>query len=255
MSFIQSLLIVSLLAAPSVHAAIDFDTAVNVLRKVKVALGKTQQSEGVRLTFNLAWKRSDFSATPSCQSRSSEDHLVFLTGGVARADYMTADTFAVIACHEAAHCFGGEPRVIRGASVRARVTVEGQSDFWAANTCLREYFGNQLVSQNFCGSDSWPAFDRGITRLCQSAYPNQVDQFICAKTIASAEGAVRGSMRKGERVDIGTPSPLVVSATDLDHPSAQCRLDTFVQAAVCPQGECLNDRPRCWYHPSSGEGP
>jgi len=72
-----------------------------------------------------------------------------------------------------------------------------------------------------------------------------------------------------------TPDPNVVAETDDSHPATQCRLDTYLQGALCtkPVSEAFSDedpapgactrsqgyavgmRPLCWYKPPAGETP
>ena len=194
--------------------------------------------------------------------------IIKMFGGLARHEEVTADAFALVACHELGHHLGGAPlyRSISWAS------NEGQSDYYATLKCARKIW----------------ATDNNVEIMEQRLEDGQIDEYAlnaCNETHASPENralCLRGSMgglslarllavlgRSGE-VSFSTPDVKVVDRTQDRHPAAQCRLDTYFQAALCladhnvepsksdeGTGMCTRakgfengNRPLCWYAPS-----
>ena len=85
--------------------------------------------------------------------------------------------------------------------------------------------------------------------------------------------ALLGSLGGEPASHFDTPDQNVVSATNDEHPAAQCRLDTYFQGSLCSkaytidmsmtdpavggcvasQGYTSGMRPQCWYKPAAGE--
>ena len=136
---------------------------------------------------------------------TEEGAHIAMFGGMARAPYMNRDGLELILCHELGHHLAGPP--IKKKSTWA--SAEGQADYFATNSCLKELWKGDYR-------------ERSIT-----ASLNVV------KMIAEVSG--------DKLPDIRTPDPLKVEVTELDYPSLQCRLDTFVA------GTLVHSRPKCWF--------
>jgi len=192
---------------------------------------------------------------------------ISMFGGLARHQAVTADGFALVACHELGHHLGGLPKK-RSWWGGSWASNEGQSDYFGNSKCLRKYFEK----------------DSNIDVVAQMDVPELVSEkcmtnFTSAEEVAICErGAMAGLSLAGlfhdlrdmdEPLRFDTPDPSVVSSTDHNHPASQCRLDTYYQAALCgvsayvdvsdddaTTGTCnrvARDidglRPLCWYKP------
>lgn len=192
---------------------------------------------------------------------------ISMFGGLARHQAVTADGFALVACHELGHHLGGQPKK-RSWWGGSWASNEGQSDYFGNSKCLRKYFEK----------------DNNIDIVSQMDVPEMVSEkcmvnFTSAEEVATCErGAMAGLSLAGlfhdlrdmdEPLRFDTPDPNVVSRTDHKHPASQCRLDTYYQAALCEvsayvdvsdddatTGTCNRAashvdglRPLCWYKP------
>ncbi len=219
------------------------------------------------------WNTAFISASADIKLVGNQKYYrIMLNGGALRRPGFTRDETALIACHELGHLIGGEPTKLTnggGISViidgeddsgfRYRTSVEGQSDYWAASRCLKQYFSVQNNAAWETGLNS--PRNQQAAALCEKNYVTRVEQLICERSIESAlrfaydEWAYSKERKSGiPAPQVNTPDSVVVEQTRISHPSPQCRLDTFVAGALCK--ECNSDlnvtmgpRPSCWYHP------
>jgi hypothetical protein len=186
---------------------------------------------------------------------------VNMFGGLARHSEMTADGFALVVCHELGHHLAGAPN-------RAWASVEGQSDYYATTKCARLIWEKQN-NEEIVGKLNVPS---AIVNSCRTQYSNLEDQLICQRSAMGglSLAKVLGSLGGNANVSFSTPDTSVVSATNPNHPKAQCRLDTYLAGALCDkdaytspgkddeftgfcnafEGDVLGLRPLCWYKPS-----
>ncbi|EQC43790.1 hypothetical protein [Bacteriovorax sp. Seq25_V] len=183
------------------------------------------------LEVRLAWERNDVNAYAS-----REDGLMVITilGGLIRHKQMNIQTFQTILCHELGHHFGGVPY-----KQGRWATVEGKSDYYATNTCLKEYIANE-DNQNFMKMHKDESSQIG---LCAS------NDYLCQRLILSGKNTAEFShklsnTRRGNRFPfpkLTRQDSSIVTQTMEEHPAPQCRLDTF-KAGI------LNESyPKCWY--------
>jgi len=139
---------------------------------------------------------------------TEEGAHIAMFGGMARAPYMDRDGLELILCHELGHHLAGPPLKKKSAWASA----EGQADYFATNSCLKELWKDD--PENFK-----------------------------ARSLEASKNVIKMIAVVSEDVlpDIATPDPLIVQETELDYPSLQCRLDTFVA------GTFNSSRPKCWY--------
>ncbi|MBF0360718.1 MAG: M48 family metalloprotease [Oligoflexia bacterium] len=220
-------------------------------------------AKGATLSISGDWNDGTVNAYAS---RSGKTWKVNLFGGLARHETITPDGFALVICHELGHHLGGAPKIQN--YFNSWATNEGQSDYFATLKCLRKYFekdNNEQVVANL----NVPAY---VTSLCEQTHSNREDVAICKRGAMAGKSVadlfvVLGNVSK---VDFSTPDPTVVSKTNDSHPAAQCRLDTYLEGAVCAanenedvsdtdvtKGTCtkrngftLGLRSRCWYKPT-----
>ncbi|MBM3381697.1 MAG: hypothetical protein FJY29_04570 [Betaproteobacteria bacterium] len=192
-------------------------------------------ARGARLVSNNLW--TDPTVNASAQ-QSGSSWIINMYGGLARRPEVTADGFALVVCHELGHHLGGFP--FYGDSDWA--SSEGQSDYFATQSCAREIWRNQ-TTENARFRQLVGAFEK---QKCDAAWSKVEDQDLCYRTVAAGHslatllGALR-SRSNPPRFD--TPDQRKVSATFTGHPEAQCRLDTYLSGALCGVGFDKNQIP------------
>ncbi len=139
---------------------------------------------------------------------------------------LSEDVLALVLCHELGHVFGGFPFIGVGT-----LAAEGQADYFATKECLPRLFAPDSHLNAAAGA----TIDPLVRAQCDEAWPALPDQQLCHR-IASV------SQDFGEflavRNDIPAPvqtqrDSSVVSITNDDHPSLQCRSDTLLAGALC----------------------
>lgn len=157
---------------------------------------------------------------------------VSLWGGTARAPGASLVALAGILCHEVGHILGGAPhQTIPGAEWSS---TEGQSDFYAGRDCLPQFLEKhpELVVTP----------EPEALELCEG-------HLLCARTATAGLELVRFFQRfdpeSVAQLSVRTPAPAVDTMLLNVYPSPQCRLDSYVQGALCQLGrECRP--PACW---------
>jgi hypothetical protein len=192
---------------------------------------------------------------------------LYFFGGLARRPELTADAFALIVCHEMGHLVAGYPLY-----PFYRMSVEGQSDYFATQSCAKMIWQHE-PEENAKFASFVPA---NLKTNCYANYFHQNDRNICYRTVAATLAMAKlqaylATQRMGIEVVTSpdTPDLTEVDAIIEDYPPAQCRLDTSLAGAFCnkplepyliPQtleeqdehlcsasrGEAFA-RPRCWF--------
>ncbi len=170
--------------------------------------------------------------------------------------FMSATSFAMVACHELAHCLSGPPYMSNGA-------VELQSDYWSTAKCMKRYLKETKVAPEIL-----PSIPE--EEVCRRAHNTADDQEICIQIVRASVGLMSLLENQAivpERLD--TPSQKVVQKTERYYTDDQCRLDTLFQGALCSvdpaiessekneftgycnrkDGFTIGFRPQCWYRP------
>ena len=164
--------------------------------------------------------------------------LISLSGGLARQPLMTRDAFALVACHEIGHHLGGPPHMMI-----LSLSVEGQSDYFATSKCAREFFADE---DNLAVLRQHPVESYVISE-CRKSFSTPADRLICVRSSVAAKTLVRSLQvinHDKSVVSFQTPDPRPAGwFANLNHPEAQCRLDTFFNAARDLP------RPHCWFTP------
>lgn len=201
--------------------------------------------------------------------RGSKWHVAMF-GGLARHPETTQDGFSAVICHEIGHHIGGAPK--KGSWMSAWASNEGQSDYFATAKCLKLLFEKQeeetLKRYHAAKQDEE---EKTAKLLCDSIHSEELEAAICYRASIAGKSLARllGSLRGNADVSFSTPDPAVVSKTDHNHPKAQCRMDTYLQGALCDKDKrerpsqtdaavsyCMRAdgyqegvRPLCWYKP------
>ena len=235
-----------------------------VLDRVQAIYGPIIAAKGGVLVINRHW---DDDTVNAYAQRQGNQYLIDMFGGLARHQAVTQDGFALVACHELGHHLGGFPKI--GGTEWA--TNEGGADYFGNLKCLRRIFADPSTA-SFTRMEGQ---DEQAKAACAAAFPSsKSDQAQCVR--GTMAGISLATLLAGDGAavpNIATPDPAIVQQTDDEHPAAQCRLDTYFQAALCPRsykedmsdtdpstGACtasrgytIGLRPRCWYKPAPGE--
>lgn len=232
-----------------------------VIDKLETIYAPIVADMGGRLTINRKWD----DATVNANATRLGGWIVNMYGGLARHPSITSDGFALVLCHEIGHHLGGAPKV--RSLFNRWASNEGQSDYFATLKCLRQAFLND-DNASIVRSLNAPA---PLVNACAKAWANKDDRDICVRN-GMAGASVAGlfaALRNQAEAKFETPDTNVVSKTDDKHPAHQCRLDTYLQGALCEQsfneevsqkdevkGTCHGStghkaglRPLCWFKP------
>ncbi len=155
-------------------------------------------------------------------------HYIYIFGGYAKQKFMTLDGLALTICHELGHAFAGAPFKNNGAS------VEAQSDYFAAKTCLPLFFKYMASTDEFLD-------DNYVYNLCEKSAP---DQKFCLRAFKAFESMLKYFESLGEVAyfhDIDRSIVEELNTNNSFYPNAQCRIDTMIQ------GLLNKERPLCWY--------
>lgn len=158
-----------------------------------------------------------------------------ITGGLARHPRMTRDGLVLILCHEMGHFLGGEPKDPR----QAWMSVEGQADDFATRECFPRIMAGQ-DHRPWARENEVPA---DVLERCEGVYPDQNRALLCARSVvAGMAGLLMLQETFGGDVPAYGESDPTQTLFDLPtYPSPQCRLDTYLNAALGAP------RPRCWH--------
>ncbi|WP_374029253.1 hypothetical protein [Bdellovibrio bacteriovorus] len=190
---------------------------------------KAKEQTGLSLYVPFEWQSPWFGA----YAKRTEDYSqISLLGGMARAPGATKAALVAILCHELGHHIGGAP--LQTIPSVEWSSSEGQSDFYAATQCLPE------MLQSYPELASEPSQE--VLQKCG-------ENLLCARTMQAGLEMIQLTQRYSYR-DY-TPVQVTaseVAATELirnRYPTDQCRLDTFVQGALCQLGSACR-APVCW---------
>lgn len=237
----------------------------HIINKIEKIYSPEIESQGAKLVIKKKWK----SRTVNAYAYQKEQNwYIKLFGGMAREKAITADGFALVVCHELGHHMGGAPKKLGSDKWSS---PEGQSDYWGASKCLKRFFADEDNAKALSGRD----IDPEITSRCQEFHKTENDIAICQRvalaglSLASLFNIASPQDPYPKELSFTDQDPMVVDQTSFDHPKAQCRLDTFFEAALCTKdpkekvdnadptigtcnrqaGDSRGFRPLCWYRP------
>lgn len=214
---------------------------------------------GKNLIVEDGWNISEVNAYAQCEGRNC---YIKIFGGLARRYEITEEGLTMVVCHELGHIMGGFP------FVQYPFANEGQADYYASQVCAKRFWwekNNALYRDQIGGKE----------RLaCDRAYKYAYGRELCYRSMAGAwsTSSLLATMDSA-RISFSTPDSTVVGTTYNSHPNAQCRLDTYFKASLCPVGRndrviptsetdaykysCSRyhgftegNRPLCWYRPT-----
>ncbi|MGE0173439.1 MAG: hypothetical protein AB7T49_11650 [Oligoflexales bacterium] len=230
-----------------------------VLDKVEASYKPVFESHGAVLIIQKLWNDDEENASAS---RTENSWIVTMYGGLARNSKITKDAYTLIACHELGHHLGGFVFKEKWSA------AEGQSDYFAAMSCLERLWGNAAEENR----SSRKSVDPKAKEMCDGVHSDSARQDLCYRVMMAGYSAASSLAGQGA-VSFSTPDEYETNVTNVWHPTPQCRLDTFIQAALCtlsyeatviPQTEeessqytCMTARgfdvgmrPRCWFAPA-----
>ena len=236
------------------------------------------EHDGV-FVMNRLWTNNTVNASANQRSVGGEtEWIVNMYGGLARRPEVTIDGFTLVICHELGHHLAGY--FFYGGFLGGWAASEGQSDYFATQSCAREVWRNDLEDN----AQFREFIEETPKNYCDAVWDTEADQNLCYRTmLASKSLADLLAALRGDTVDFATPDSNEVSRSNDRHPAAQCRLDTYVAGATCLMdfdpmtipgkidGQASNSeeaeeesnlvscariaefdqgtRPRCWYRP------
>ena len=181
-----------------------------------------------RLIINKRWSDSTVNANVS---RRWGTVYINMYGGLYRRPEVTPEAFALVVCHELGHAYGGRPYI----APSARLSAEGQSDYYGARSCLRRVMQHFEESPESIGMDLPYAEE-----VCEE------DDEECARGLKAGFGLgwLLQVLMDEPRISYETPDEVEVDQMELSYPkTVQCRLDTY-RAGILDE-----PRPRCWFKP------
>jgi len=227
-----------------------------VMDKIESVYGPIIAAHGGHLVVNRLWDDATVNASAEQQGG---DWIINMYGGLARHPAVTQDGMMLVACHELGHHLGGFP-LIGGAGWASN---EGAADYFAGLKCLRLTLGDSAASN----------VDPTAKSSCAAVYPEGAARNHCEASVMAgvSVSTLLAELGGSPTPTLTTPDTSTVDQTNDEHPAAQCRLDTYYQAALCgkpvnedvsrsdPFGGCtqkdgfkVGARPRCWYAPAAG---
>jgi len=270
------LLLLSLLMAVDVTAQTSLDQFNEITKDV---LKIYESSLNKKIVVSKNWSDDSLKVTPLDMGTHFS---LYIAGGIFRLKSITPDAFALILCHEIGHFAGGAPTYGEKAlsPEEGDLSAEGQADYWASAKCFRKVFADKdnlsfmkdfkkQKANSFVFKEMLPI----INKKCSEVWlPSLKRVAQCERTIVAARSFARTVRIKSNEkywVNITTPSPIIAPYTNLFHPPAQCRFDTYVAGALCEipssedvsfenmdDGVCsrskgyeISARPLCWYKP------
>lgn len=234
-----------------------------VLDKIEGIYAPIIKGLGGKLVIERNWTDDTVNAYAQ---RQGNVYKISMFGGLARHEAVTQDGFALVACHELGHHLGGAPKTSSWAS------NEGEADYYGNLKCLRRVFSSGAGMFTRAASN-----DEAARKACTASFSTAPDRALCMREANAGVslGTLLNILGGGTTPpQFDTPDTSVVETTDDSHPAAQCRLDTYFQAALCarPWTETMSDtdpnvgactrsqgfttglRPLCWYKPTPSEG-
>lgn len=229
---------------------------------------------GVKLTPQLKW--SDPTVNASAQQFSPTDWRINMYGGLARRPEVTQDGFALVVCHELGHHLGGFP--FYGEAQWA--AAEGQADYFATQSCAKWIWSHDTEKNQQARLSA----SLKTLQYCDSQWELDAEKNLCVRSVNAAESlsALLAAVGNQALPQVDINDETVVRQTQVAHPFAQCRLNTYVQGALCKiqfnkflvpgkssdsrvslesekealdyscgraAGDIIGNRPLCWFAP------
>lgn len=231
---------------------------IDALRKVETDYHEDVMKIGLNLIIDGEYQNDTQNAYTS---RVGKKQVIKVFGGIAREPMISADGISFVACHELGHTLGGDPTKAIGTNY---YSSEGQSDYFASVKCFKRVYRSE-DNEAIISLLKVPFL---IKATCNEQFKSDANEAaLCIRTsLAAIE--VTNWLAKFSKIpapSIENKDPTVVTSTQLDFPSLQCRLDTLLAGAICKSqtvgdnpgklndGYCeyneIGSRPLCWFKP------
>jgi V8-like Glu-specific endopeptidase len=170
-------------------------------------------------------------------SVSPIDNNISMSSGWLLTPQLSSDALFLMYCHELGHLIGG------GVTFKEhpKYSVEGESDYWASKECFDLITDSKL---NFAFEEN--DLDSKFSNFCLEK--SEAERVLCRRKVKAALSLVQMLNFSNQRFVEDqyylankiylTPSTQTIET----HPEADCRFQTFVNAA---EGK---ERPSCWYY-------
>jgi len=235
------------------QATISRHTYHTVLNVTENIYGKIFAQQKKHLQISRNWENDELRASAWHQEdRRGIIAELRIPGGIARHPLVNADAFTLIVCHEIGHHLAGEPKIWR-------YSVEGQADYFGASECLRRILPK--LPENYTLRHRM--VPNIVTERCQQNYITEQERTICIRTIMAGYRLAKFLAKKEalKEPHLNQAEQHIVKQTNYRVPSPQCRLDTYIAAALCQVERqdkqnwlCVKGkhslemiRPACWF--------
>jgi hypothetical protein len=205
-------------ASASANTLLESVSYQKVLQTFKGVYGPLlREKAGLELEVQIDQENPDYFGGASIEGHR---FIVSLGNSLPAQPGMTAGAIAFALCHEAGHALGGAPKKTSRENKLSWASVEGQSDYYAASTCLPKLFSTKELQ---------------TANQSQAIVQSGLDWMLTVYELIRFSGIAAPS--------INTPDLSVAPTTVVTYPTLQCRLDTIVAGAG---GQ---PRPPCWFRP------
>lgn len=167
-------------------------------------------------TVNRLWNDDTVNASAYQQGAK---WYINMYGGLARR--VTQDAFLAVICHETGHHLGGFPFT----GYASWAANEGSADYFATQNCLRVLLEGE---DNGTYAAAIPAFPKA---KCDAAWSALDDRNLCYRVMLAGKNLA--DLLSDSTAKYDTPDPSRVNKTNNNHPQGQCRLDTYMNGALC----------------------
>ena len=207
-----------------------------IIANVETIMAPVAKAHGAEFKFVRHWTDPTVNAYAN-QTNGGKTWEVHMFGGLARRPEITEDGFALVVCHEVGHHVAG----FAFYDNKDWASSEGQSDYFSTQACARLLWGPQS------------RFNQGLRRVtpdnvqqrCAAVWKNGVGTDLCGRSVMAGQSLANllATLGGTPAPQVETPDTATVSTTDVAHPKAQCRLDTYMAGALCTKRFDLNIIP------------
>lgn len=179
------------------------------------------------------------------RDRVPEEWDISILSGYYREELGSRNVHLLVLCHELAHHIGGAPYKLNDQSNIRWASMESQSDYYAAKTCMRKFFKRFPKWFKFTHK-----INEGISSRCEKKFYPSTWEIKACNIIGQAGLQLAWIHQKFEyppienepKVSPETPDQNVATTLDRDaYASNQCRFDSHLHGAL------MLERPACWF--------
>lgn len=222
------------LISSSSSAAMTKRHFIRVLESVEKLYAPIVAEKGGNLVLYQGYQ---FNTVNALAKQDDGNWIISFYGGLAKYNRLSDDGLRFVVCHELGHHLGGAPFKQTEAGENRWSSAESQADYFATSECLPKVFST--FSDNELIVSKLPVAMRDeLERVCG-------DDIICMRVLSASFNGIDAFNKlrpSPELLSLLDFDPVVVSKTNLEYPSYQCRIDTT------SAGYFKSSRPECWYY-------